>query len=374
MAPAGWRIITIDMRTERCALAERSEPPRWQVRPYQEGDERQIVPLFARVFGREITEAHWRWKLGERPSPVANVWLATDQSGPIFQYAGIPVTFQLPTGHTMAMISVDTMTAPEYRRQGLLTTVGRAVYDAWRDAGIGFVLGLPNEQWGSRASALGWEPLFPLRWLVRPLRPATLLARRLRLPSIPPLAAVEHLWNRGWELRAPRDPAIGVRPMQRAGTEIDRLWDRCAPSAGISIVRDSDWVNWRYLAPSTDSYRVLLAERDGEAAGYAAYRVQHTEGRSVGYIAEVLTHRSDRAAEGTLIARCIAELQAAGAELVATLAVPDAPLHQALRRAGFRWGWGEFMVEFVPLDPGMDTSVFHQAERWTISGGDFDVV
>ena len=41
------------------------------------------------------------------------------------------------------------MTDPEYRRQGILTAIARLAYDTWRKAGIPFVLGLPNEQWGS---------------------------------------------------------------------------------------------------------------------------------------------------------------------------------------------------------------------------------
>ena len=82
------------------------------------------------------------------------------------------------------MVSVDTMTAPEFQRRGLLSEVGRSTYAHWRDGGVAFVLGLPNERWGSRASALGWIELFPLQWLTRALRPAALLARRLHLPHV----------------------------------------------------------------------------------------------------------------------------------------------------------------------------------------------
>ncbi len=49
----------------------------------------------------------------QQPSPVENVWLAVDADGPIFHYAGIPTRYRLPTGEATAMVSVDTMTAPE---------------------------------------------------------------------------------------------------------------------------------------------------------------------------------------------------------------------------------------------------------------------
>src|SRR5262245_5142496 len=245
--------------------------PAWTIRAYQPGDERALAALFERVFGRPIGEAHWRWKLKQLPSPVENVWLAVHDGAPIFQYAAIPTRYRLPEGEATAMVSVDTMTAPEFQRRGLLSTIGRHAYEAWRAAGIPFVIGLPNERWGSRASALGWQPLFSLQWLVRPLRPEALLARRMGLPALARLTPLGALWNGLASTRAQMDRSIRVHPIDRAGPELDRLWRRCAADTPFSVVRDSAWVNWRYLDAPSLGYRVLLAERNGGPAGYAAY-------------------------------------------------------------------------------------------------------
>src|SRR3954469_21051885 len=101
----------------------------WTIRAYRPGDEGALVALFERVFGRPITEAYWRWKLKRLPSPVENVWLAVCDDAPIFHYAGIPTRYRLPAGEVTAMVSVDTMTAPEFQRRGLLSTVGRHAYE-----------------------------------------------------------------------------------------------------------------------------------------------------------------------------------------------------------------------------------------------------
>src|SRR5262245_55554492 len=50
------------------ALSIQPPNPTWTMRPYHPGDERDLVVLFQRVFGRPITEAHWRWKLKQLPS------------------------------------------------------------------------------------------------------------------------------------------------------------------------------------------------------------------------------------------------------------------------------------------------------------------
>ena len=46
-----------------------ANPPDWEVRPYQPGDEEQLVALYARVFGRPRSVAFWRWKLKGRNPP-----------------------------------------------------------------------------------------------------------------------------------------------------------------------------------------------------------------------------------------------------------------------------------------------------------------
>ena len=124
-----------------------------------------------------MTEHEWRWKLAPT-SKVPNVWLATHADQPIFQYAAMPTRFEIGDRTHAVMVSVDTMTAPAFRRRGLLTEVASRAYEAWRNAGVAFVIGLPNQQWGSRAQALGWRELFPLQWLARPLRPASNLTVR----------------------------------------------------------------------------------------------------------------------------------------------------------------------------------------------------
>jgi hypothetical protein len=346
----------------------------WTIRPYRAGDERALTALFGRVFGRAISEERYRWKLRQPPTPVENVWLAVDGDAPIFHYAGIPTRYRLPGGEALAMVSVDTMTAPEFQRRGLLSAVGRAVYDTWRAAGVAFVIGLPNERWGSRAGALGWEPLFDLQWLARPLRPEAILARRLRLPALARLAPLGAAWNALWRLRLRRDPAVRVRLVERAGPEFDQLWERCGADAAASVVRDSAWVNWRYLDAPAFGYRVLLAERDGRPAGYAAYRVEAHAAGVAGFIAELFAAQADRPARRTLIAETLAALRAAGADNAVTLAVPGSPLERDLRGAGFLYSRGAFGVQIVPLDPGLPLGVLRDPRSWNMAGGDFDVI
>jgi len=337
-----------------------------QPRPYQPGDETALCALFARAFGRAITPEHWRWKLNSCPTPAPNVWLAWAEGRPIFQYAGIPTRFQTPHGVLTGMVSVDTMTDPVYRRQGLLSQVGAHAYATWRAAGIAFVIGLPNEQWGSRAAALGWRPLFLLQWWQAILNPARFLARKLRWPALAQLTALNALLRLS---RPPRvNPAIHIRPLRQAGAECDALWEIVAPTVTIAAIRDRAWVQWRYFDAPNFNYQVLFAESAGQPRGYLAYRVEGP----VGFLADVCATDAD--ARAALLARALELLAAAQVDSLLTLALPGSDLAAALRRAGFLSRPHAFSVQWVPLAPDLPWAELSAAQPWHLTGGDFDVL
>jgi hypothetical protein len=112
----------------------------WLVRPYRDGDERQLVGLFERVFGRPMSEAHWRWKLR------------------------------------------------------------------------------------SRAAALGWQRLFPLRWLLRVIRPTALAARKLGVEGRGAFDSLDRGWSAISQVLSRPDRTVTFERILAAGSEFDRFW------------------------------------------------------------------------------------------------------------------------------------------------------
>lgn len=349
------------------------DPGTCTIRPYRDGDERGLVELFGNVFGRTITEDYWRWKLQRQPATLANVWIALSGEQPVFQYGGIPTRFWLEQTPATTMVAVDAMTARAFRRRGLLTEVVRQAHAAWRQSGVAFVLGLPNEQWGSRIRAVGWQPLFPLQWLVRPLRPEAYLARRLRMPILQHATLPAQLWNRFLQLRLQRDAAVVTELIADADESFDRLWQRCRSDWMFSTVRDREWVHWRFLASPEHRYEVTLARRAGEPVGYTAHRLIKTEARVSAYLAELFVADADTASRNALLFDLIERLQSLRAQALITLAVRGTPLFRWLRGAGFLARHG-FPVHIVPLREGLPAGPLLQPQLWNLSGADFDVV
>jgi hypothetical protein len=343
------------------------------VRPYHERDVPQLVALFTRVFGSDISAEHWRWKLTANPSPACNVWLAVAEGKPVFQYAGIAQRYQLGGSIAIGFVSVDTMTDPDFRRRGLLTQVATRAYESWRAADAAFVIGLPNQQWGSRAAALGWQELFPLRWLARPLAPEAYLARRLRMPWLARIPGLDAAWNKWFDRRLRPSAEVEVAEVARADAGFDELWQRLRSAFSFSTVRDSAWVNWRFADSPSRRYQLLAARRAGRVVGYLAFRRVESGRRVTVHLAELVAEPHDGAARASLLVALMARARADRAELLVTLAIPGTALDRELRRAGFFAG-PEFSVQAVPFAGSPPIEVLRQRERWFMTGADYDVV
>ena len=344
-----------------------------QVRPYATGDEPGLLALFTSVFGRASTLEQWRWKLHWPHCGVDNVWLARAGGRAIFQYAGIPTRFSLDHRPATMMVSVDTMTAPEFRRRGLLTRVAAQAYAQWRSCGVPFVIGLPNQQWRSRTAALGWQPLFPLQWLVRPLRPELVLARRLGAHLIERAGFLAAPWNRYWDNRIQKDRSVSLEPAAAAGAEFDELWHALEPCWALSTVRDRQWVDWRFLKSPSRAYAVTLARRRGTPVGYAAQSLSGTPECPTAYLAELVAAPTDVGARDSLMRGALRSARRHGAQALITLAIPGTSNHDWLRRCGF-FPRQSFSVRLVPLTDRLPWELMRDPTQWNLSGADFDVV
>ena len=323
-----------------------------------------------------MTPAQWVWKLAHTAHGVPNVWLAVDERNrPVCQYAGIPRQVRLGGRDHPVMVAVDAMTAPASRRLGVLTSVVECAHAAWRAAGVTFVLGLPNEQWGSRRTALGWQPVTSLRWLTRPLRPEALLARRIRWRGLSRLSVAGTCWNRWCDRGSGRARGVVHAQLDRvhAADVFDRVSRERDSSGYVTLRRDSQWMTRRLFDRPASPYGVVVAHEGARPRGYAAYQIQRVGDRRVGTVTDLVTRPPHGRVGRGLIRETVGRLRSEGADTAIALAVPGAPDHRLLRRAGFLFSRGSFTVDVVLLDANLRIETL-RAARWMLRGSDFDLI
>lgn len=306
-----------------------------------------------------------------------NAWVAEAGERIVGQYAGTPMPFKLGDARMRILHVCDVMTAPDYRRQGVLSNVGSAATRTWTEAGAAFVIGLHYGGWGSPRERLGWEPMFRLVWLWRPLAPARVLARRFRLPGVflRLVAAVGRLWNGWWNGRlGSAASGVVVEEVDRPGPAFDVLWQSLAGAYEALVVRDRKWVTYRYADAPGFGYRILFAQRDGRPAGYLVYRVTGDETRTTGWIVDLFVHPDDGKTRAALLRAALKEMERQGADTARVLLGAGAPLAGAFRRAGFLPARGAYDASIVPLAEEMPHAALRDPGRWFTLAGDYDAV
>jgi hypothetical protein len=336
----------------------------------RDGDHGALAALFLGAFGRPFSAATYRWKLQARAQGLETAWVAEGADGRLLaHYAGMPMRLQVPWGEAAALVSVDSVTAPDARGHGLCTDLGLQVYAHWRQAGVPLVYGAPNQAWGRQQARLGLLPAFDLRWWVQPLRPEHALASAARVSALRGATALSGAWRRLWDGRA---PGLDIDELTAADARFDRHWAAVRPS-GYSVIRDAAWVQWRYLDAPGAPYRVWWATEGAKPMGYAVVRLGGPARAPEALLAE-LSCLPQPGLRRRLLRAVARRLLAQGVGRLATLATPGDAFEADLLRSGFLPRRHAFGFAVATLAEPSRLPGVREAGRWSVQSGDLDVV
>ena len=261
----------------------------WRTRLYQEGDEHGILKLRQATWGAidpvRSSLSTWYWQFRDNPTGKAFCCLAEDKGTIVGQYTAIPTRISVGDEETVLAFSCDTMTHPDYRRQGMFVTLATRLYETMaKKAGIETVWGFPNvNSLPGFTRRLGWKTVNTLPNWVGFTHPLALLYCALQAPrSLPTPAPDKGL------LKLPKNPA-GFRftAISRFDASFDRLWEARKPRNRIIQVRDSLYLNWRYLGVEAFGYLPFGVYEQGNLAGYVVLRMERIFGLRVGVLMDL---------------------------------------------------------------------------------------
>jgi hypothetical protein len=342
------------------------------VRPYSPSDRARVLEIIGRVWDEPRRRTHaflWDWKHArDREAGRGRESIVVERDGRVMGYAGaIPARFRLGGELVDGAFCIDTFTDPEAR--GLGKSLMR-----WQVATGTLILGAGNE----RARALyarlsgGRVVLKEGRKMACVIDPAPLLERR-RVPA--PLAAAARLLNRGARrlLARPRPAPAGftLEPCTRFPGEVAALCADFGRRFRHQLVRDADWLNWRFI-DCPFGYQIRLLRDHGRLSGYVVYRLARLNGRRVLLLVEMVASGDGRVAHRILLDHVEQAAVAGGACEIETLDPGCPVLRGALRRKGY-FRKGEALPIIGRVGGGRATPPdFYDGDAWWLGAGDAD--
>jgi hypothetical protein len=122
-----------------------------------------------------------------------------------------------------------------------------------------------------------------------------------------------------------------IRTLERFDERVDAFFDEAARPFEFLVVKNRDYLNWRYCEPAAGRFTVRVAEREGRILGYLALKL--SAGNA--YIADLMALPGRLDVVRSLIEDALRLSRDARAELVSCWMAERHPYHPILRRYGF---------------------------------------
>jgi GNAT superfamily N-acetyltransferase len=338
-----------------------AEARQWTVRPGTPEDSPALRELFEVVFGVPREADHYAWKFEENPAGPPILAVAEVDGRLVGQYALWPTKLRVGREVLLGAQSLDTMTHPDYRGQGMFTVLAKEAMGYAQDRGVEVLFGFPNEaSYPGFVRKLDWDHIGDVPRYTRVLRPSA----HPRVPS----------WLGGVadaSVRVLPTGATGGLELRQGQPDDQQLADLLAgvehEPQGCGVEREPGYLAWRLGPTSNRDYRWVGAyDRVGALQAVAVWGAEQREGPAV--LAELI----GRSATGTRAALGEVVRQAGTDGYIELRAIAHGTGDSAhLRRAGFvRRGSLPLIVR--KLTSRVLTGKVHTFESWTVFGADLD--
>lgn len=229
-------------------------------------------------------EEHYNWKFHSFPSERKSYEYIAENDGELVgYYAAIPYRYKIQGEINTCAMVCDVMTHPKMRGRGVFTKIGNYSTKEMKNEGLMFTTGYPvRPEVIPGHLKVGWEVAFDLPMFLCPVRANDILKiKRLGLlsPFVNLCLTVFHALINLTSSRSLKDVELVDKALvneidDQKLLELIKKWER---QIDHPLVKDSDFLRWRFGAPDVD-YRLVGIKYKGNYTAVAFARVTNLQG------------------------------------------------------------------------------------------------
>lgn len=357
----------------------------WSPRAYKEEDENKIFELVKAVHP-EITYDKKEWikrREWEYDNPAGNpiTWLADHDGKLAGYYAIMPVMMKVGDETIVGSQSVDTMTHPKYRRQGIFETLANKTYTRAGEVGVSIVYGFPNKySYPGFVKKLDWFDISPIQTAIKPLNTKNILTKYIKSNLLLKIGEVIGTFTINLFYMTKKPPEVDgltITKIESFDDRINDFWAEFSKDYDVLVTRTKERLNWRYVNPPNKEYTIYLAERDEKICGYMVLGCRETRNLLSGYILDLVVPLNKIEILHCLVSRAIAEFKESGADIIFFTMIGDNRYYKILKRNGFIFS--RFIIKRSRFIARVNTdkiskSYLEDSNHWFVQLGDSDFV
>jgi len=365
-------------------------PKSWSVRMYKEGDKLGILELM-KLAGIERTAKDWSWEYEN--NPFNNYIGVAEQRGQIIGHmALIPMCMKVGEDTLMGSQAVDLVVHPDFRRQGIFLDLGRTLMEKAGKMNVDTTYGFPNTPAQAGHLKYGWFNVCQVPIMIKPInidKVVGLLKRHSIIRFLSKyklsrditanilniaLSTYTFFFRIFNPIGGNDNLNITLRTIESFDVRFDDFWKKVSKEYEIIVVRNKQYINWRYLEKPNAKYIILSAEKNNEIMGYIILRIRNEKNLKFGYIADILGFHDSKMVLHSLILKALAHFKKENVDAIFCWMLNNLSggiYYKTLRYNGF------FPVSSIPLIARTNSSriprkFLEEPSKWYVTMGDSD--
>ena len=337
---------------------------------------RALVGEDRSYFRRYKTSEYYRWKYFQNPIHRSCVRIAEDKSEMIGIVASTFKRLKINNNIILGAELGDLFTNQEYWRKGIFTKLTTEVCSQLENDGVHFIYVRPNENSFPGLVKMGFENIFYITPMLKPLNINNLWNRKFRNRLIANLGIIiEKIFVKTvFKITSLQKPSyLTLVKIPYFDESVDALWKNVSKKYQIVTVRDKEYLNWRYVDNPGD-YVIYAAKNERTLLGYILVKCEMaTSGLKYGYIVDILTEKGQTALMELLVLRAMDYFMKEKTDVVFTCVIKTSELHRVLKKLRFI-SYGKkfhFVIRTSGIKPSLLTQ-FKNPANWFFTMGDTD--
>jgi len=344
------------------------------VRPADPQDFDILTKVFNDVFNKEAKRSTLDWKYLENPHGKSIVWVAEDNEKKIVgSLAFVPRKIMINSKERITLLASDGMVFPEWQYKGIFVRLLNIMFDKSWEMGAPLAIAFSGRRSVKGLIRTDWDEVSPVQELVLPLRGSYLfkgIIRRLPFTACLMGCAGDFLLKKGrLKKLLGRSLTSDVKPIDRFDNPLADTGMEILSKQPVFLVKDSAWLNWRFIDNPTKRHRIFGAYRGSKPAGYLV--MESKDG--VSYIVDMLG--ANRDVQQDLLSFAIQEALREKSVMIQSMALEGDGIDRLLLDVGFKclpkYGLLPFMIKVGPGDETIKQVVV-DSTAWYLSHGDKD--
>ena len=303
------------------------------------------------------SKEYYEHKYSRGPMGTSEVWVAEDNDEIVAMIGTVLRRVKIGYQYLIAAELCDAFTHPAYQGQGIYSAITKQLLESLGHRGVDLIYGLPNEiAYPLWTRKFGFSHPFSLQRMCKIIHLDkyldTILHRRFGGNALGHVGKWGAKAISGLLSKTPPTFAneLEVYRMDFFDEETDGLWTRIERCYPIAIVRDHEYLNWRYSS-NLGKYEIYGYRNDNGIVGIVVLKIQDMKSINCAYMVDIFTEREPTLALH-IIANVINLLKSRGADIILTYCPAGGFHFNILRKMGFDWRGSTVSVllkRFIPV-------------------------